>query len=402
MSQSLSSFLPPLNEMTATKQKEYNPDLSQYYTRLESLTSEHGFYVDEPYPSTRDEFMNWGQTYHEPKKAFHQNRINRLQELLDEFAPYAKYSARAGFARWGYSTAFGEVVDGLNILLETINAIERETKKISDLENRRNELWVTVECTAARHRGDTNFVIQANEWFAKSIQEEKLSYCKGRYQRICERVKDFEEAVRRAEDLETLSAELLFERLDLEIEKIKTGSEDSTVEQRQQAVLVLENYYSMRKSLAEKISDVIMLQVDWYQEVRMAEGTGDAVAEGEDLRRGARRTRDTKTMALESEFENKVVQPLKRSMEAAAAQIAQTQAAQAQASAATASQAATAPAASSAGVANFPRPKFQMPYSYYSNMLTRQHVTNMNVINNIAGGNNSYSMYNPTTGIRYW
>ncbi|OAL43512.1 hypothetical protein IQ07DRAFT_637026 [Pyrenochaeta sp. DS3sAY3a] len=48
-----------------------------------------------------------------------------------------------------------------------------------------------------------------------------------------------------------------------------------------------------------------------------------------------------------------------------------------------------------------PAPKFQMPYSWYSNMMTQQHVTNMQVMNNIAGGSTNFHLAN-SSGYKIW
>ncbi|KAK4102220.1 hypothetical protein N658DRAFT_495574 [Parathielavia hyrcaniae] len=54
--------------------------------------------------------------------------------------------------------------------------------------------------------------------------------------------------------------------------------------------------------------------------------------------------------------------------------------------------------AGSSGVASPPtqpaRPGFQMPLSWYSNMLTSSHVTNMQVMNNVAGGSTNFHLAN--------
>ncbi|KAH7066455.1 hypothetical protein FB567DRAFT_581779 [Paraphoma chrysanthemicola] len=44
-------------------------------------------------------------------------------------------------------------------------------------------------------------------------------------------------------------------------------------------------------------------------------------------------------------------------------------------------------------------PKFQMPLSWYSNMLTQSHVTNMQVMNNVGGGSTNFHLANSSGGI---
>ncbi|KAH7371668.1 hypothetical protein BKA66DRAFT_590660 [Pyrenochaeta sp. MPI-SDFR-AT-0127] len=50
-------------------------------------------------------------------------------------------------------------------------------------------------------------------------------------------------------------------------------------------------------------------------------------------------------------------------------------------------------------VAAGPAPKFQMPLSRYSNMLTQQHVTNMQIMNNVGGGSTNFHLANSSGGI---
>ncbi|KAK6333639.1 hypothetical protein TWF730_003824 [Orbilia blumenaviensis] len=402
-----------------------NPELLPYYQRFAVYTDTHR---NPPYntflcTSTR-EYETWEDESYKPQKEFFEQKIADFSAILTETVHFSQYNARCGSKGWEYQTQDGEMVDALDFVLHLTLKLEETFRDLSDLVDEMNKQWAAKEINEARAMGNHQHVSSCEQWILKVMKEEAINHQRSKYERLTETLKGVEIATEKAQALEKYTCDFLAAKVAAEVEAIKLqGHFQSKHEERMKAADVLKHHYDIRQKLDERLLSFRRAHINAYLAYRLSESLENEVAakaECEVSLNGAIQAKDGAIRTISEEYDNRITKSLLPAISSASAMVPalpQYSVASVTVNSSNIQQPplppqnitnntmpvqTTANAAPSSTAVPTNQPKFQMPLSYYSNMLTQQHVTNMNIINNIAGGNTTYSLVNPVTGLKYW
>ncbi|EGX51587.1 hypothetical protein AOL_s00054g286 [Orbilia oligospora ATCC 24927] len=399
-----------------------NPELLPYYQRFAAYTDTHR---NPPYNTflctSTHEYETWENESYKPQRAFYEQKIADFNEIVNEARHFAQYNARSGIKGWEYQTPDGELVDTLDFVIHLAIKLEETYKDLSDLVDEMNKQWAAKEIYEAQRNGNHQHVSVCEGWFSKVAREEAVNYLRSKYERLTETLKDLEIAVKKAQALEKYACDIVIAKASAEVDVIKSkGQFQSTHEERTKATDTLKHHYDIRQKLEERLLRFRRVHINSYLAYRLSESPENEIAaksECETSLNGATRIEEEAIRSISEEYDIRVTKSLLPAISSVSAMVpALPQYYSAPASqtsiqppplppqdgsASTTFQTSNGSAPTSTTVSGNP-PKFQMPLSYYSNMLTQQHVTTMNIINNIAGGNTTYSVINPITGLKYW
>ncbi|KAK6356912.1 hypothetical protein TWF718_001250 [Orbilia javanica] len=398
-----------------------NPDLLPYYQNFAAYTDTHR---NPPYNtflcgSTR-EYEMWEKESFQPQKSFYERKIADFGEILSDTRNFAQYTARSGSRGWEYQTTDGELIDTLDFIIHLNTKLEETYKDLSDLVNEMNKQWTAKEINEARASGNHQHASACEGWFSKVAREEKVNYQRSKYERLTETLKDVEVSVKKAQALENYACDIVIAKVTAEVDAIKSkGQFQSKHEERTKAAETLKHHYDIRRKLEERLLNFRRAHINTYLAYRLSESPETEMtvkSECEISLNGAMRTKEEAIRSISEEYDTRVTKSLLPAISGVSAMVSSLP----QYYSASAVQnsiqppplpprnSSTSTALQNSGstpngtaVSGNP-PKFQMPLSYYSNMLTQQHVTTMNMINNIGGGNTTYSVINPITGLKYW
>ncbi|KAK6516918.1 hypothetical protein TWF506_006802 [Arthrobotrys conoides] len=399
-----------------------NSELLPYYQRFAAYTDTHR---NPPYNTflcnSTCEYEAWENESYKPQKTYYEQKFTDFGEILSETRHFAQYNARSGSRGWEYQTPDGEVVDTLDFVMHLIIKLEETHKDLSDLVDEMNKQWAAKEIYEARKNGNHQHVTVCEEWFSKVVREEAVNFQRSKYERLTETLKDMEIAVKKARALEKYACDAFIAKVSAEVDLIKSkGQFQSKHEERKKATDALKHHYDIRQKLEERLLNFRRAHINAYLAYRLSESPENNIAaksECETSLTRATRMEEEAIRTIEEEYDARVIKSLLPAISSVSAMVpALPQYYSAPASqmsiqapplppggnnTSTAVQTSNNPASTGPTTPGNP-PKFQMPLSYYSNMLTQQHVTTMNIINNIAGGNTTYSVINPVTGLKYW
>ncbi|KAF3931022.1 hypothetical protein ABW20_dc0102785 [Dactylellina cionopaga] len=403
-----------------------NPELLPYYQRLQVYRDTH---KNPPYNThlccSAAEYDDWENESYKPQQTFYEEKVAHFNNLLKDAVQFTKYSARSGMRGWEHQTSDGEVVDCLDLIMHIMLRIEETYEDLSNLTDEMNKQWTAKEIYVARSTGNQQHVTSCEEWFTAIIREERETFYKARYERISETLKDMEAVVRKAHAIEKFAFDALLAKVTIEVEAVKSGANSQlSYHERTKVVKVLEKHHDIRQKLEGRLFNFRKVHIKGYLDQRLAEYSVDEAtvrAECDNLLSSATSAKVDAVKNITEEYDFKVSRtllptlssvptaappPLYSSSTAGVTPNVHPQPSTHRVDNGNPNLSIGQPVQSNmqspgtAPAANPPR--FQMPLSYYSNMLTQQHAVNMNVINNIAGGDTTYSVANPVTGIKYW
>ncbi|KAK6534157.1 hypothetical protein TWF281_005492 [Arthrobotrys megalospora] len=389
-----------------------NPELLPYYQRFAEYTDSHR---NPPYntflcSSTR-EYEAWEREFYQPRKSFYERKVTDFRDILSDTRQFSRYTARSGLRGWEYRTPDGEMVDTLDFMIHLTIKLEETSKDLSDLADEMNKQWAAKEIYEAQSVGNFQHVRTCEEWFSKVTKEEAVNYQRSKYERLTDTLKDVETAVKKAQALEEYACDVLIAQVTAEVDAIKSNRQfQSKHEERTRATEVLKHHYDIRQKLEERQFNFRRAHINAYLAYRISESPQNEVtakSECETSLNGATRARDEVIRSASEEYDARIT----KSLLPAIASVSATVPALPQYSTASMNPSSTQPpplpprdtSASTVHTSNnltstgtsapSNPPKFQMPLSYYSNLLTQQHVVNMNIINNIGGDINLRSDY---------
>ncbi|KAK6509638.1 hypothetical protein TWF481_004371 [Arthrobotrys musiformis] len=318
-----------------------NPELLPYYERFAAYTDTHR---NPPYNtflcSSAREYEAWENEAYNPQKSYYERKIADFGEILVEARHFAQYTARSGSKGWEYQTPDGELVDTLDFLIHLTIKLEETYKDLSDL--------------------------------------------------------DVEIAAKKAQALEKYSCDIIIAKVTAEVDAIKSnGQFQSKHEERTKAADTLKHHYDIRKKLEDRLLNFRRAQVNAYLTYRISESPEHEIAaksECEISLNGATRMRDETIRSISEEYDARVAKSLLPAISSVSAMVPALpqynySASMSQTSYSTqpppplpprdtntntVAQTSSNSVPTSTASAN--PPKYQMPLSYYSNLLTQQHV----------------------------
>ncbi|EPS35496.1 hypothetical protein H072_11118 [Dactylellina haptotyla CBS 200.50] len=405
-----------------------NPELFPYYEKYIAYTDTHRNPSYDTFLCENEaDYAAWEKEPYKTQRDSHESKASHYSELTNEILHFVKYSARSGTKGWEYQTSDGEVCDLLDLAMGTIVKMEEAYVDVSNMTDEMNKQWASKEIVGARNVGNMQHMTACEEWYVKAVTEEAASYHKQKYERTSDILKQVELIIKKAQTLEKFAFDSLVAKLNAEVEAIRTGQAfTSTSDQRMRALEALEKHAEIKQKLENSLFNFRRAHISIYRIHSIKERPENEVSartECDTLLAGSTEAKEDKLRGIMNEYDLKVSKSLLPAVSSvsAAAPLSSSSIGSAYNPQVTAlsqglntvpssnsgytagqqsAQVISNPSSSSTGVTNPPR--FQMPLSYYSNMLAQQHVTNMNIINNIGGGDTTYSFVNPTTGLKYW
>ncbi|KAK4124858.1 hypothetical protein N657DRAFT_336213 [Parathielavia appendiculata] len=395
----LAKLVPPQVQMRLPRE---NPRLAGFYVDADRLLSQPTPMHESRYIASVADFNSWMTEVYHPKRAALQTLVSELESLQQRLHSFAEISAVIGPAGYHFLTPNLELGDVLDLLLSVERRAEEVHQDLLTMDDLKISLEATANATACYSHNDWDAARKWDEWKESSEMAAKRTFHSQRTVRKWDLASRLSNYYNTTEQVNTPP----YEAIMLELSRIESSLDpSSSLNENDRAVLeraltilrVLKDQGCHACSLSWKARSQALQQDEVFARLETEPATTMNYELREQLLQRQREIIEENEG--QAERANKAVTdhyvqygevPVMRLL--------------GEVNRNSKSPTATATAGSGGVVApptQSARPSFQMPLSWYSNMLTSSHVTNMQVMNNIAGGSTNFHLANSYGQIKW-
>lgn len=362
--------------------------------RVSALHSDIQLIVGRPTPSHQlmyvgdmATYFRWKSETYEPKVTSLRSMIEELDTLRKRLHAQAEESASLGAESWAFLTPHLEIGDVLDMLTLIERRAEDLYQEIQTMEELQVDLESTANSTQFYQAGNTVTGQQWEQWKEPTKKTLKRAFHKERSTRKKAHSELLEKTAVLAETASDPQYEAVMDAI-VRLKAIRTKTDCDILDRaltvlrcaKDSSIYIRELSFNARsEALQQEQVHGPMAEAQWQDQDALLQHQRNIIAKIDQEKIDA-------SKKMQEHFVEFAEKPTLALL-----------------SAYLAANGIPTGGVAAAGMGGATKPgEFAMPYSYYQNMMTSMHATQMQVVNNIAGGNTNFHVANATTGQVLW